>query len=204
MPLIKKPGITPQPEGPGPVTDEDLRLLADGSSEERRQAARNIGKLPEAAQSLGKALETEHDERVREAIFTALVSLNSPAAVEMILPHLRSDDAQIRTGALDALRIMPATVPYVAALLRDADSDVRILACEIARDLPSPHMAQALAGVLEADQVPNVCAAAVDALAEIGGPAELPVLRNCLDRFPSEPFLAFAIKVALARLVPAH
>ncbi|MFZ3326051.1 MAG: hypothetical protein WA231_09235 [Methylocella sp.] len=46
----------------------------------------------------------------------------------------------------------------------------------------------------------NVCAAAVDVLAEIGDVQALPTLWRCAARFPNDPFLAFAIKVAADRL----
>jgi HEAT repeat protein len=93
-----------------------------------------------------------------------------------------------------------AAASHVAALLRDADADVRILACDLAREVASPDMTRALAGVLENDQVVNVCTAAIDALAEVGAASDIPIMQRCLDRFPQESFLAFSVKIATARL----
>ena len=46
----------------------------------------------------------------------------------------------------------------------------------------------------------NVCAAAVDVLAEIGAPDTLPSLVRCAARFADRPFLGFAVKVASERI----
>jgi len=150
---------------------------------------------------LGKALSQETDARVREAIFTSLISSSTAESIEAILPHLRSDDANLRTGALDALRAMPAAArPYLPALLADEHPDVRLLSCEIARALSSAQATPLLCDLLDREAEANVCAAAIDVLAEIGGPEALPVLARCAERFAHTPFLAFAIKVAAQRI----
>jgi len=46
----------------------------------------------------------------------------------------------------------------------------------------------------------NVCAGAVDVLAEAGDASALPALGRCAARFPGEIFLGFAIRVATQRL----
>ena len=40
----------------------------------------------------------------------------------------------------------------------------------------------------------------MDVLADIGLPEAVPSLRRCAERFPAEPFLAFAIRVAGDRI----
>jgi len=201
MPLIRK-GFGESPSVPPIDLSRNLVLLREGTVDERWNAARSLGTDAAAASALGDALRLENHERVREAIFTSLATLNSQTSVAAVLPYLRSDDALIRTGALDALRAMPqAAAGHVANLLRDIDPDVRILACELARDAPSRDMAKALTELLDADHLVNVCAAAIDALADIGTAADIPTLQHCLARFPNEPFLAFSVKVATARLM---
>jgi hypothetical protein len=54
--------------------------------------------------------------------------------------------------------------------------------------------------VLDSDPEINVCAAALDVIADIGSADALPHLRRCADRFPDQPFLAFAIRVACDRI----
>ena len=103
-----------------------------------------------------------------------------------MVPHLRSDDANLRTGALDALRAMPqACRPHLPALLADSDADVRLLSCELARGLPDEEANRLLCDLLERETEKNVCAAAIEVLAEIGRPEALPVagaLRSALRR----------------------
>jgi HEAT repeat protein len=157
--------------------------------------------LADALPLLTEALAKEHVPRVREAIFTALAKIGSPDSAAVALPYIRSDDAALRTAALDALRAMPAAAAkHLPRLLQDSDADVRLLACEIARALPDEGASQLLADLIERESNPNVCAAAIDVLAETGDAASLPILRRCAARFPDDPFLAFAIKVAHDRI----
>ena len=90
--------------------------------------------------------------------------------------------------------------PYVAALLQDGDADVRILACGLVRDMPSEKAVRLYCDLLDSEPEANVCAAAVEALAEIGGAEALPALTRCAERFRATPFLAFSIKIAIDRL----
>jgi HEAT repeat protein len=150
---------------------------------------------------LAAALLVEGEPRVREAMLTSLAKSGTPEAVAAVLPHLRSDDAGLRTGALDALRAMPSAVaPRLADLLQDPDPDVRILACELVRYAPAEQASKLLATVLEHDPEINVCAAAVEILAEIGGADDVVPLSACARRFSHASFLRFSIEVTLARI----
>ena len=46
----------------------------------------------------------------------------------------------------------------------------------------------------------NVCAAAVEGLADLGGPEQRQALADLPARFPAEPFIAFAVQAALERI----
>ena len=96
--------------------------------------------------------------------------VSAPAtASPAMLPMLRSDDAALRTGALDALRSsVIATHELLPLLLNDRDVDVRILSCELARGLPSDEASRSLCALLDREVEINVCAAAVEVLAEVG------------------------------------
>jgi HEAT repeat protein len=199
LPLIRKPAEESQL--PPPDEEAVLRALAHGSENERWAAARAAAELPNSVAALGSAVARETSPRVREAMLTALARIATPQSVEVVLPLLRSDDAEVRTGASDALAAMAkATWPYLAALLRDTDEHVRVLACELLRNLPGEQAVPLLCQVLESEPEANVCAAAVDALAEIGGASALPALTRCAERFRATPFLQFAIGVAIDRL----
>jgi hypothetical protein len=138
---------------------------------------------------------------VREALFTSLARMNSPAAAVHILPFLRSDDANLRTGALDVLRTMSLdSQSLLPSLLADADVDVRVLSFELVRALPDETATSLLCELLRREPEPNVCAAALDVLAEVGNAEALPILAACALKFHDTPFLAFAIRVTADRI----
>ena len=90
------------------------------------------------------------------------------------------------------------------ALFSDPDSDVRLLATELTRNMKASEATQILCQLIEREQHPNVCAAAVDVLTEVGTPEALPVLEKCAVRFAATPFLPFAISMAIARISGAE
>ena len=66
----------------------------------------------------------------------------------------------LRTGALDALRAMKGgSAPVSAAAARRPRCRRSLLACELARDLPSDDAYALLCGLLDSEPEPNVCAA---------------------------------------------
>jgi HEAT repeat protein len=200
MPLIRKPAGPPRTESPTPT--DVLKSLVQGNQEERWSAARAAVNVPGGADALAEALRSESDPRVREAMFTSLARIGSTASINSLVRFVRSDDASLRTGALDALRTLHDAVrPHLPALMRDADSDVRVLSCEVVRGFPAPEATQMLCDLLSRESEPNVCAAAIDVLAEVGDARALTVLAECEKRFRETPFLAFAIKVATARIL---
>jgi HEAT repeat protein len=199
MPLIRKPHVGS--ESPPPAAAAVLEALANGTEDERWSAARAAAELPDSVAALGRALARETSPRVSEALFTALARIATPPCVEVVLPYLHSDDARARTGAFDALAAMREVAwPHVTALLRDPDRYIRILACDLVRNMPSEQAVPLYCDVLDSELEPNVCATAVDALAEIGGAAALPALARCAERFRATPFLAFSIAVATDRI----
>ncbi len=201
MPLVRKPPGPPPAPASSPDRDATLRLLATGSDEERWSAARAAAGLPDSVGPLAEALTHETTPRVRQAIFTSLARIATPQSIEAVIGYLRSDDAHARTEACDALMAMKgAAWPHVEALLRDHDADVRVLAWGLVRDMPRESAVPLFCDLLDSEPEPNVCAAAIDALAEIGGPEALPVLARCHERFRATPFLAFAIEIAADRI----
>lgn len=194
MPLIRRTSESTPP--PDTFSDADL---SSPSAATRWSAARAAG--PQSVGALAQALAKEPEPRVREAIFTTLARIGTPASVEALTPFIRSPDASLRTGALDALGSQPlVTATYFGRLLADPDHDVRILACELGRAIKASEARERLLSLIEAEKDPNVCAAAIEVLAEVGDAAALPVLERCAGRFPDNPFLAFAVRITSERL----
>jgi hypothetical protein len=199
MPLIRKDTAA---KADASVTATDAAtLLTTGDSNERWSAARVLADQADGGEALAAALATEGDARVREAILTGLLRHPGEASVAAILPLVRSDEAGVRTGALDALRAMPtALAARLGDVLADPDVDVRILACDLARALPAAEATRMLCALLDRETEANVCTAAIDALTEVGGPEARTSLERCAARFAAEPFLTFAVKAALDRI----
>ncbi len=195
MPLVRRPSAPSEATAAAPAS------LTEGTSDQRWAAARAAAERPEGVRLLAAALPQETDPRVREAIFTGLARAATAESAAAVIPYLRSDDASLRTAAIDALRAMPvATRAYVPGLLGDPDADVRLLSCELARDLPEDEANRLLGDLLVRETEKNVAAAAIEVLAETGRPEVLPALAACAERFADDGFLAFSIKVAADRI----
>ena len=189
MPLVRRP---PPPVEPVPAAEDP----GAGAAERRWAAARAAADAKDITLLAG-ALANEDDTRVREAIFTGLARIGTRESAAVLLDYLRSDDAGLRTGAIDALRAMPdAARIHLPALLADPDVDVRLLSCELARGLPASEAGRLLCDLLDRESDKNVCAAAIEVLAEVGDARALPSLRRCAERFAGDPFVVFSIKVA--------
>ena len=198
MPLVRKPPGEPAHAAPASF---DARALTAGNDDARWAAARSAASHPEAVAALAAALPRERDPRVREAILTSLARIGSAESASALLPFLRSDEASLRTGALDALRALPAAVaPHLLVLLSDGDADVRLLSCELLREQSEGEANRLLAAVLEREEEANVCAAALEVACEIGDSRLLPALARCEHRFAADPFLQFSIAIARERI----
>ena len=201
MPLLRRDKPDEAPRPPVETTDALAGELRHSDPERRWSAARRLGDRPGAAEHLAAALRAETEPRVVEAIFTSLARRGGDESAAHLYPLLRSDDAALRNGAIEALQTMPAALAgHIEELLHDLDSDVRIFAVELTRKMPAAPATASLCRLLDRETHPNVCAAAVDVLAEIGSPDAVPHLERCRDRFAGQPFLPFAIATAIETL----
>jgi len=203
MPFIKRTAPTPPKSN---EADEsalpELSGLQNLDPEVRWSTARALGKgVASAVPALAAALEMERAPRVREALMTALMRAGNNESVLVLLPYLRSQDAGLRSAAIEALQALPeAITPFMPTLLSDDDSDVRILATELARNMPADEATRVLCNLLETESHSNVCGAAIEVLAEVGTPDALPTLKACSERFCNIPFLSFAVSTTIARI----
>ena len=199
MPLIKGGGKAVNK--PADSTSAQRAALTNADADTRWKAARALAGQANAVPDLAAALAIEPVQRVREAIMTALLRVGDEASVKAMLPHLRAEDAGLRAAAIEALQGLPEAVgPFMQTLFADADSDVRLLATELARNMPEAEATRLLCALIEHEQHPNVCAAAIDVLTEVGTPDAIPLLEKCAARFAATPFLPFAVSVAIARI----
>jgi HEAT repeat protein len=199
MPLVRKP------TGPAASADPDaadvLRALSSANADVRWAAARAAAGVPGGSEALAAALRVETEPQVREALFTSLARIGTTHSTGELIGLLRSDQSALRAGALDALRTLGVEVRTILPqLLMDTDADIRILSCELTRALPTEEASAALCALLVEEPDVNVCAAAVDILAEVGSPAACAALSRCAARFPHSAFLRFAVQIANNRI----
>ena len=203
MPLVRRDPTASPPPSQGSQGDlaSHIAALSGQDAEDRWIAARALGGHADAVPALAAALGAEQVPRVREAIMTALMRIGDAASVIALVPYLRSQDAGLRAAATEALQAMSgAVMPFMTSLFWDGDSDVRLLATELARNMPAAEATHLLCSLLEHEQHRNVCAAAVEVLAEVGTREAIPALEACAGRFAGTPFLPFAVSIAIARI----
>jgi HEAT repeat protein len=185
----------------GETSGSPQGALDSPNPDSRWTAARALTGQADVVPALAVALAREPIPRVREAMMTALIRIGNAASIEVLLPYLRSQDASVRAAAIEALQALPdAIAPFMSPLLSDGDSDVRLLATELARNMDASEATRLLCELIEREQHPNVCAAAIDVLTEVGTPDALPALERCAARFAATPFLPFAVSVAMSRI----
>lgn len=203
MALVKANRQTTLPL-PGAPPRDLAAALSDLTAAEpsvRRAAIRDLAAYPDAAMDLCDLLEGEASPSVRAVLFSTLIHLQSPTVAGRLAELLRSDDVPLRNAAIEALQEMPdAVAPHLQRLLTDDDSDVRLFAVNILAVLRHVQAPEWLAAVVRSDPHVNVCAAAVDGLAEVGGAEVLGDLAALRQRFAGNAFMAFAIDAAMLRI----
>ena len=207
MAFIKK---SPQPRNPATEQraaprdlDGLIRELDDADPVARRWAARDLAVHPSASAALLARLHRENEVSVREVILTALMKIADPAAITGLVTCLRSEDANLRNEAIEAMKTLPVEVaPIMQSLLVDQDPDVRIFAINILESLRHPDVEAWLIEVIAREPMVNVCGTAVDLLSEVGTSASKDALEGLKARFDAEPYIQFAAALALKRIAP--
>ncbi len=201
MALVKASKAAPiEAEHGGSATELAAQLRASEPAL-RRRAARDLAHSAEGLTTLCRHLEREPAVSVRAVIMTSLIQSRSRAAVEGLIRYLRSENTALRNEAIEALQDMPEEIaPYMEALLSDPESDVRIFAVNILSVLPNSRAPEWLHKVILEDPHVNVCAAAVDCLAEVGTPASIAPLKELRLRFGDHPFMTYAINATIRRI----
>ncbi|NJL08091.1 MAG: HEAT repeat domain-containing protein [Methylacidiphilales bacterium] len=194
-----------QAEEHGTVAAGRGQLLADLESADpaaRRNAARLLAGHCDSVDALAARLRVESEPSVVETLLTAIGRTDGPRAVSTLVDLLRDEDAVRRNGAIETLQEMDpeAVLQETTGLLDDPDSDVRIFALGVLQRLRHPAAGRLARHVIATDAHVNVCAAAVEVLAEIGTPDMVADLEAVAGRFRAEPFMAFAVTAAIKRI----
>lgn len=199
MPLVRARQVSSLPaEMSSPA---DLAAELQHSDPGRRLAAVRAAARAGDVDLLLTTLRTTQDTGLREAVLTGLTRLGGQASIRGIIHHLRSEDVALRNAIIETLQSMgSAVIDDVAPLINDPDADVRIFALNILQGLNTPQVVALATTVLARDPEINVCAAAVEVLAEAPHAESRPALEAALDRFPDQAYYAFAVRMALRRI----
>lgn len=203
MALIKKPHSSHEGDSRRLPRDRAglLQQLSDESAEIRRWAALDLAAFPDSVEALCAHLQQEIQPSVREAMLTALIEIGGDSVVLGLMPLLRSEDATLRNPVVEALQQLPDAVSlHIETMLEDPDPDYRIFVVNVLNNLRHPQTPAWLQTVIERDANFNVCASAVEVLAEVGSPEAIPVLRALPGRFSDEPFMQFCVDAAIRRI----
>jgi HEAT repeat protein len=208
MAFIKKSPVARDPAADQRAAPRDfdglIRQLEDADPAARRWAARDLSGNPHASAALLTRLQQENEVSVREVILTALMRSADPKAISGLVACLRSEDANLRNEAIEAMKSLPVEVaPIMRSLLVDQDPDVRIFAINILESLRHPDVETWLIEVIEKEPMVNVCGTALDLLSEVGSSASHDALERLKARFAAEPYIQFAATLALKRIAPA-
>jgi HEAT repeat protein len=181
---------------------EGLIAQLDSPSDfERRMAARDLAEQPDVSEALCRRLGIEEASPVRAVLFSSLTQIGDAAAVAGLMALLRSEDAELRCGSIEALKCLPDQIgTHIQTLLHDDDPDVRIFIVNILEALPHPDVPHWLCQVIEEEREVNVCAAAIDLLAELGTADMVPALLAVKGRFAGTPYIAFAVDLTIERI----
>ena len=180
-----------------PVTDE---ALLSPNAPARLEAIRRAAR---AGQSdlLVETLKSDSDPFVRELILTNLARFGGVQAIEKLARLIDDEDPQLRNSVIETLSCMgEEVIDRLASMLDDEDHNVRIYVLTTLGMVKNPRAAAVALQAALTDANINVCAAALDVVASSGSPEMIPQISAVADRFPKQPFLAFAARAAINRI----
>jgi HEAT repeat protein len=145
--------------------EEIRRRLQDENEETRHSAVQSLAPLgAEALPLLAEALG-DRSWRVRKASLEAVVAIPGKETMDILLGGLRDEEsAGRRNTCMEALiRLGDEAVPFIPALLKDDDADVRKFGVDILGNIESVKVLSPLMTALD-DREDNVAAAAAEYL----------------------------------------
>ncbi len=184
------------------MSDDLLDDLEAENAETRRRALRSSDSLPPKYRRQAWVLGLgDGDWRVRREAIDAVVTHASgdPQMIDTLIDAaLQGENVGLRNAALETLgRLGRQATAALRQRLAATTGGERKFLIEALGDTGDPEAVEDLVGLCD-DPDPNVAAAAVDALARIGGDAAEGVLRARL--ISPQPFLRMAALDALVRL----
>lgn len=119
------------------------------------------------------------------------------APIEAVMELLKVKNAYIRNLGITTLQSYGDAIKYyIVKFLIGDDRDLRIFAINVLGDVNFPESREMLVELLEHEKDINVAMTAVDYMAEIGEPQDIPLLESIKVRF-EDPYVGFAVDNAI-------
>ncbi len=139
------------------------------------------------------------DQNISTRIATVISALPpQKAPVESIMNLLKLKNAYVRNLGISMLTHFGSAIKYhIVKFLIGDDKDLRIFAINVLGDVNFPESREMLVELLETERNINVAMTAVDYMAEIGKPEDIPLLESVKQRFKGEFYAEFAVDNAI-------
>ncbi|HAK87952.1 MAG TPA: hypothetical protein DHV16_01030 [Nitrospiraceae bacterium] len=173
-----------------------IQKLGDKDPSVRRKAAEDLSEGDErAVYPLIKALGDEN-AGVQDAAMRALIAVGGEVTAYMVLPLLREETLIRNTAMIILKELGEVSVPFLYALLKDKDDDIRKFAIDLFIEIKKIVDPSRIVPYLK-DPNPNVRASAAKALGILGHKEEIPAL---IEALKDEEWVCFSALEALAEL----
>lgn len=202
MALIKRNEKQEQEKLPEFASLEEAIIYYEENEEfdKRSYAIEEMVKLKDGAHFLvDKLIEHDTHKDTASRIAAALSNMDpKEAPIESVMELLKLSNAYVRNLGICILQDYgPAIKYYIVKFLIGDDDDLRIFAINVLGDVNFAESRDMLIEVLENETNINVAMTAVDYMAEIGQPQDVPLLREVKERFKDESYAQFAVDAAI-------
>jgi HEAT repeat protein len=118
-----------------------------------------------------------------------------------ILKMLDSKNAYLRNKAITFLQDSGEDAKkFLINLLQNKDRDIRIFAVNVLGDVKYEDSRDILMESIQNEDDINVLMTSIDYIGEIGKKEDIPILEKLKDKFPTEPYVAFGINIAIEKI----
>lgn len=178
------------------TTEQLVSDLNSNDGDVRRWAIRDLSGQKVACDEFLRRLPFEDDPTVIEALFSALEQDMSGRYASQVLSLLKSENVQLRNGAIELMQQNPDVfAANVTLLMQDKDPDTRIFCVDIIGAVAHIEAVNWLHQFALNDDNENVVGTALDKLAEIADVSTLDILQTVESRFPRHSYIQFVISL---------
>lgn len=182
-------------------TAQFISELSNSDRDVKRSAIRQLASHESSHSLFLERLLEEDDPVVIEALFSGLEQGISEDDIAKIILLLKSEQVQLRNGAIELLQQHPLLfAANVNRLMEDDDPDIRIFCVDIIGVVAHKEARNWLHHIVLNESNENVVGTALDKLAEIADESTLGVLDKVQSRFQNHAYIGFVISLIRTQL----